>query len=251
MNIWEQFVDVLSDALRVFADALGFLGDHRWAAAIVLFTVAIQLLLLPLSIKQIRGMQAMQRLSPELKRLQQKYRQDRQRLMQETQALYQREGINPLAGCLPMIPQMPVLFAMYQVINNLQHIASMPFIGLGDLKTVAYKSVGGWVLIIVYTLTSVLATRQLSGAADPRQQRMQQVLPLVFVVFLIRFPTALLLYWTTQNVFRFVQQRLMLRGKAITPVDAKRGKDAKPKADKPAPVTPTPVRRNKPPRRRR
>jgi YidC/Oxa1 family membrane protein insertase len=249
MNVWNQFVDLLNDGLTGLANALGFLGGHKWAAAIVLFTIGIQIVLLPLAVKQIRGMQAMQRLSPELKRLQQKYRQDKQRLMQETQALYQREGINPLAGCLPMIPQMPVLFAMFRVIDNLDHIRYMPFLGLGDLKDVAYKSVGGWVLIVIYTVTSVLATRQLSGAADPRQQRMQQVLPLVFVVFLIRFPTALLLYWTTQNAFRFIQQRIMLRNKTIPAPPEKGGQT---KGSKPA-TTPAaaPVRRTKPPRRRR
>ncbi len=212
MNIWNQFVDYFRTALSSIADFYSFLGGHRWAAAIITLTIIVRTLLLPLAIKQIRSMREQQRLAPEIARLRQKHRNDRAKLGQETMALYQREGVNPYAACLPMVAQMPVLFAMYGALNGLGKTAgAMPFLGLGDLKTKVGQSVAGWLLVVIMTGASFLSTRMLNVGATDSQRRLQLIMPLFFVFIFINYPAALMLYWTTQTVYQYVQQLIMTR----------------------------------------
>jgi YidC/Oxa1 family membrane protein insertase len=209
---WNQFVDFLRTILTAIADSMAFLGGHRWAAAIVVLTLGIRTLLLPLAIKQIRSMRETQRLQPEVQRLRQKYAKDRQRQMQELQALYQREGVNPYASCLPMIMQAPILFAMFYVIRDLKETAgAMPFLGLGDLSVNSSKSVAGWLLIIIMTAAQFIQTRQLNPGQTDQQRRMQMLMPLMFVFFFFTVPAALVLYYTTQTLYQLVQQLIMTR----------------------------------------
>jgi YidC/Oxa1 family membrane protein insertase len=199
----------------VLADAFSFLGSHRWAAAIVVLTLIVRTLLLPLAVKQIRSMRDTQRLQPELQRLRQKHRDDRQKMTQETMELFRREGVNPYASCLPMIAQMPVFIAMYRVISSFaKHppAGGMPFLGLGDLTKPAIQSVAGVLLLALMTLAQLLSTRQLNPGQTDQQRRMQLMLPFVFVFLFLRFPAALVLYWATQSAYQLVQQMIMTRG---------------------------------------
>lgn len=239
--VWERFVDFFRTAIETFAGAYSFLGDHRWTLAIITLTLIVRTLLLPVAIKQIRSMREQQRLQPEIQRIRQKHRNDRQKQMEEMQALFQREGVNPYAACLPMIAQAPVFMAMFYVIRDLTSVPraiarqlepiaketgqtivqlaqargivpEMPFLGLGDLSQEAYRSVGGVVLLAVMTATQFISTRQLNVGGTDQQRRVQQLLPFFFVFIMYRFPTALVLYWATQNIYQFVQQMIMLRG---------------------------------------
>jgi YidC/Oxa1 family membrane protein insertase len=270
LNIFTQFVDYFADALKAIANFYNFLGGHKWAAAIITMTIIVRTLLLPLAIKQIKSMREQQRLQPEIQRLRQKYRSDRQAMNQELMALYQREGVNPMAACLPMFLQFPVLIAMYgalrrftaipidelkkigsyasehhltlveaakklkikapmdkleqigeyaskhheSVLRAAQHlhiVERMPFLGLGDLSNQAASSIAGWLLIVLMTVISFLSTLQFNMGQTEQQKRMQLLMPLFFVVLFIRYPAALLLYWTTQQLYQFVQQTLMTR----------------------------------------
>lgn len=214
MNIWEQFRGYFADGLQALADAFSFLGTHKWAAAIVALTLIVRTLLLPLAVKQIRSMRETQRLQPELQRLRQKHRNDRQKMTQETMELFKREGVNPYASCLPMIAQMPVFFAMYQVISEFaKHPppGGMPFLGLGDLTNKASGSAAGIILLAVMTGAQLLSTRQLNPGQTDQQRRMQMLLPLVFIFLFLNFPTALVLYWSTQSLYQLVQQIIMTR----------------------------------------
>ncbi|HYZ91287.1 MAG TPA: YidC/Oxa1 family membrane protein insertase [Actinomycetota bacterium] len=211
MNIWDQFRGYFADGLRALADAFSFLGSHRWAAAVVALTLIVRTLVLPLAIKQIRSMRETQRLQPELQRLRQKYRDDRQKMTQETMELFKREGVNPYASCLPMVAQMPIFFAMFYTIRDELPKVAMPFLGLGDLKTKASGSAAGIVLLAIMTLAQLISTRQLNPGQTDQQRRMQMFLPLLFIVFMINFPTALVLYWATQSTYQLVQQIIMTR----------------------------------------
>jgi YidC/Oxa1 family membrane protein insertase len=212
VSIWNDFVGYFKEGLQALANVYGFLGTHRWAAAIVTLTLIVRTLLLPLAIKQIRSMRETQRLQPELQRLRQKYRNDRQKLTQETMELFKREGVNPYASCLPMIAQMPVFMAMFYTIRDLRPPGGMPFLGLGDLRTRAISSAAGILLIALMTLAQLISTRQLNPGQTDQQRRMQMMLPFVFVIFMINFPSALVLYWATQNTYQLVQQIVMMRG---------------------------------------
>jgi YidC/Oxa1 family membrane protein insertase len=240
-SVWGSFVDFFATVLRELADFFSFLGGHRWAAAIIVVTIVMRTLLLPLAIKQIRSMREMLRLAPEMQRIKQKYRSDRQKMTQETMALYQREGVNPYASCLPMVAQFPVLIAFYQALQSRilklpaelakqvkdkkldgavalalaqanGSIPHMPFLGLGDLARPASKTIAGWLLIVIMTAAQLITTRQLNPGQDERQKRMQMLMPFMFIIFFINFPAALVLYWTTQNVYQLVQQMIMTRG---------------------------------------
>jgi YidC/Oxa1 family membrane protein insertase len=270
VKIATEFTNYFADGLKALANFFSFLGGHQWAVAIIALTLIVRTLLLPLAIKQIRSMREMQRLQPELNRLKQKYRNDRNALNQETMALYQREGINPLASCLPMFAQFPILFAMYAALrrftpialddlrklsdyvakhdvsaakavqtlkirmdaHKLQTIVSyaqkhhetlynaalhthvvvkMPFLGLGDLSNHAISTPAGWILIVLMSALSFLSTLQFNMGQTDQQKRMQLLMPLFFVVLFLRYPVALLLYWTTQQAYQFVQQTIMTR----------------------------------------
>ncbi len=240
MNIWHQFVGYFATGLSKIADFYSFAGGHRWALAIITITIIVRTLLLPIAVRQIKSMREQQRLQPEVARLRQKYRSDRQKMTQEMMALYQREGVNPYAACLPMIAQMPVFIGMYQALRNLTTVTKamakqvnpsgklgtvavlnaaqarglvpeMPFIGLGDLAHPANTSVAGWLLIAWMTIAQLLSTRQLNPGQTDQQRRLQMLMPLVFVLLFLRFPAALVLYWATQSTYQLVQQMVMTR----------------------------------------
>ena len=271
MKIATEFVNYFADGLKALANAFSFLGGHQWAAAIIALTLIVRTLLLPLAIKQIKSMREQQRLQPEINRLRQKYKGDRNAMNQEMMALYQREGVNPMAACLPMFAQFPILFAMYAALrrftpialsdlktlsayaakhhglslakaaqnlkirvdaHKLQTIASyasrhhesvynaaihshvfvrMPFLGLGDLSNHAASNPAGWLLIVLMSVLSFLSTLQFNMGQTEQQKRMQLLMPLFFVVLFLRYPVALLLYWTVQQAYQFVQQTVMTR----------------------------------------
>lgn len=242
-QIWHDFAGFFTTVLQKLAEVFAFLGDHRWAAAIVVMTLIVRTLLLPIAVKQIKSMRDQQRLLPEVTRIRQKYKNDRQKMTEEMMELYRREGVNPYAACLPLIAQSPVFIVMFRVIRDLTSvkksvatkllpqakalhitveelarrqglIPKMSFLGLGDLAKPAYTTPAGWLLLIIMTATQWWSTRQLSpaGAGTDQQQRMQQLMPFFFVFIMFRFPSALVLYWTTTTIYQFVQQNVMLRG---------------------------------------
>src|SRR5438105_2649267 len=118
---WQALLNGLGWVLSHIYD-----GVHNYGAAIILLTLGIRLILLPLGLKQIRSMQAMQAIQPQIKQLQQKYKGNKQKLNEEMMRLYKERGVNPLAGCLPMVLQIPVLIALYSVLRFPQHPSHLP-----------------------------------------------------------------------------------------------------------------------------
>src|SRR3989442_14187527 len=141
LQIWHDFTHFFTWALQHLADVFGFLGDHRWAAAIIVLTVAVRTLLLPVAIKQIRSMRDTQRLAPEMARLRQKYKNDRQKMTEEVMELYRREGVNPYASRLPLAAQMPVFIAMFRVIRDLTAVSKGTAARLAPLAKAKHISV--------------------------------------------------------------------------------------------------------------
>ncbi len=214
MNPWDQFVNIFEVTLRALTQVFASFGGHKWAAAIIALTLIVRTLLLPLVVKQIRTSQKMQRLKPEMDRLQQKFGKDRARMAQEQQELFRRENVSP-AGCLgPMIAQAPVMTAMYYAIRNLSDsVKEMPFLGLGSLTDNAGASAAGWLLLAIMTVAQIVTTKQLSTGQDAQQQRMMiYMMPLFFLFIMVRLPAGLVLYWATSQVYQLVQQVIMLRG---------------------------------------
>jgi YidC/Oxa1 family membrane protein insertase len=120
MNIWQAFIGVIATALTTFANLIDGMGiPYSWGFAIILFTLVIKLLTMPLTLQQLRASKAMQALQPEIQKLQKKYKGDREKMSQAQMELYKEAGVNPLGGCLPMLVQLPIWFALYRALFQL------------------------------------------------------------------------------------------------------------------------------------
>jgi YidC/Oxa1 family membrane protein insertase len=188
-------------------------ANYGWA--IILLTFAIRILLFPLNHKSIVSMEKMQRVQPKAQAIQQKWRpklRDKQgrpdreaqaKMNQEIMALYQAEGINPAAGCLPLLLQMPVLFAFYSLLGSAFELRGAPWFGW--IQDLSIKD-PYYVLPLVMGATMVIQQRLTPTAADPVQRWMMTAMPVVFTVFFLGFPSGLVLYWLTNNVLAIAQQ---------------------------------------------
>lgn len=205
INLIEDFAN---EVLKFFHDNLGF----SWGAAIIGLTIVIRLLILPLTFKQVVSMQQLQALQPEIKRLQERYKEDKQRMNQEMMAFYQEHKVNPLSSCFPLLLQLPFFIALFQLLRSpafKEEIgAPEPFLFISDL---ASKATGGTlvVLIILYIGTQLGASAVTAISADKTQRYIMFGLPFVFTLFIINFETGLIVYWITTNVWTVGQQLLV------------------------------------------
>jgi YidC/Oxa1 family membrane protein insertase len=205
--------------------------------AIILLTITVMLLLFPLTAKSSRSMLAMQRLQPEIKKLQAKHRGDRQKLNEEMMKLYQENKVNPLGGCLPLVVQFPVFIALFHVLRSTAStvpegsalykaiIAAEPngltFLGM-DLSLKATDNHGDlltalpyYLLVGAVFLTGFLQSRQsqrnMPPGSNPQMQMITKVLPIAFGAFSLFFPAGLVLYFLVSNLWRLGQQELIMR----------------------------------------
>nr|WP_225983635.1 MULTISPECIES: YidC family membrane integrase SpoIIIJ [Bacillaceae] len=202
-GIWNQyFVYPLSWLIIKMAELLG----NKYGISIILVTILVRLLILPLMIKQIKSTKAMQAIQPEMNRLKEKYSskdaETQQKLQQETMALFQKHGVNPLAGCLPIFVQMPILIAFYHAIMRTTEIANHSFLwfDLGDKDPY-------FILPLIAGATTFIQQKiSMVGQDDnPTMQMMLYIMPIMIIVFAINFPAALSLYWVVGNIFSIAQ----------------------------------------------
>jgi len=197
--------NVLDDALRTFFD-----WGIPWGWGIILLTVIVRLLLLPLTYKQVTSMLHMQQYQPQIKELNEKYKDDPQRKQQELMKFFKTHGINPLASCFPLLLQMPFFIAMFYALRETSLQVEMnatdpSFFFISNLT----KDPAGAelvVLLILYVGSQLGSTLvSLSTATDQMQRRLMLALPFIFVPFIIHFPAGLILYWITTNFWTLGQ----------------------------------------------
>ncbi len=194
-HLGQIFVYPLTVALDAFNELIGSYG-----LSILVVTVIIRLLLLPLTIKQMKSSKAMQALQPELKRLQEKYRNNQQKLQEETMKLFQKHNVNPMSGCLPLLIQLPVLIAFYQSIMRNQHIAESDFLWM------QLGQPDPWIVLpALAALTTYLQSIATGMGDNPQTRVMLFVMPVMIFVLAYQFPAALSLYWVYSNLFSMVQ----------------------------------------------
>jgi YidC/Oxa1 family membrane protein insertase len=229
----DAFRDALYVVLNFFQNLTEpVLGGQSYWFSIVLLTVAVRIILIPLTVKQVRSTRVMQELQPELKKLQAKYKNDKQKLQEELMKLYRERGFNPMAGCWPLAAQLPFFWALYRVIyssriNGKPNILnSQTFFGvpLAD----RWSALAGWgeklgsaagltilFLVIAMAVTTYISQRQLmarqSGDVNQQQQMLLRIMPLMFIVFAVNVPLAVVLYWVTTNLWSMGQQWVLLR----------------------------------------
>jgi YidC/Oxa1 family membrane protein insertase len=207
LDLWWRYVDGIEWLLVRLTEFTGSGG-----LAIILFTIALKTLLLPLTVKSIRSTAAMQELQPKVKELQKKYAKDRPTLNQELMRLYSEYEINPAAGCLPLLIQIPIFFGLFYAVRDLSQTAG-DFLWLSDLA----KPDPLYILpvtagIFQFIQTMMMRPREGFKSLDPQQQMMQNMMmfmPIMVVLFGINFASGAVLYWATQSVYSVVQQWLI------------------------------------------
>lgn len=198
---------------------LNFLHSYtgNWGWAIILLTLIVRIILFPLSYKGMVSMQKLKEVAPKMKELQAKYKDDPQKLQAQMMQLYKKHGANPMGGCLPLILQIPVFFAIYRVLYNAVELKSTGWIlWIHDLSVMDPYFVLPILMGISMYMHQVLTPNTI---ADPTQAKIFKLLPVVFTLFLITFPAGLVLYWTVNNIFSIIQQliinKMMEKKKAL------------------------------------
>lgn len=202
-GFWNEYIVFpLSKTLLYFAD----LTNGSFGLAIVIVTIIIRVLLLPLNVKQLKSSKAMQEIQPELKELREKYSskdaQTQQKLQQETMQLFQKNGVNPLAGCLPIIVQMPILIGFYHAIMRTSEIQTHSFLWMELGQSDPF-------LAILTAATTFLQQKLMmaggAAAQNPQMQMMIYIMPLMIGTFAFFFPSALAIYWIVGNIVMILQ----------------------------------------------
>jgi YidC/Oxa1 family membrane protein insertase len=214
--------DVLREVLEFFHISIGL----PWAWSIVALTVAVRMLLVPLTIRQIHSMQRLQRYAPQMKEIQRKYKGDRQRLNEELMRFYRENQINPASSCLPILAQLPIFIALFYVLRDfakshpggdLSWLAIVP-----DITQNASDHWSGFLLLGIYAVSQVSSSYFMSTTMDRTQRILLLVLPILFLPVVINFPAGLVLYWMTTNLWTVGQGLITRRLVPKTPAPAPR-----------------------------
>ncbi len=238
-NIIQPLIDAVDWILLRFHDNVGL----SWGLSIIALTIVVRAALIPLTLKQFKSMQRLQQLQPQIKAIQAKYKDDKQRQNQEMMKFYQENKVNPLGSCLPLVFQLPVFLALFYMLRtdlkrdicgqyfpqfvethpaqthgktitdftcDQIHSGSAQFGFIPDLTGKATGAVLV-VLIVLYVGSQIASTLLMSATADKNQRRLFLALPLFFVIFIINFPAGLIVYWITTNCWTIAQQYIVKR----------------------------------------
>ncbi len=250
-NVFQPLINVFQWIIEFFHNDVGL----SWGLSIVILTVCVRLVLVPLTVKQMQSMRRMQSHQPELKAIQQKYKDDKQLQQQEMMKFYRENNVNPMASCLPMALQFPVFIALYYMLrqslrddvchkvqiaaqtkyaaahhislaaahtytvacSSLGHYPSASFLFIKDI-TATPTGVTLIALLVLYAGTTMASTLLMSQPGMQGSQKWMMVLmPLVFVFFIVRFPAGLMVYWITTNLWTMGQGLFLRRGATAPP----------------------------------
>ncbi len=180
----------------------------NYGIAIILLTIAVRMILTPLTLSQTRSMAKMQKMQPELKEIQKRFKDDKARMQQETMGFYKKNNVNPLAGCLPLILQMPVFFALFRVLREpTERVTDLVAGNYGFLWLNLQERDPFFLLVILMVATMFLSMKMTT--TDPKQSAIMYMMPVVFGFISYRFESGILLYWVTTNVWSIGQQMLV------------------------------------------
>ncbi|TMK74471.1 MAG: membrane protein insertase YidC [Actinobacteria bacterium] len=202
-----------------------FVGNY--GVAIILITILSKVLFYPLTLKSMRSMKAMQVLQPQINALRSKYKSDPQRLQRETLELYRKYKVNPMGGCLPMIAQVPIFYALYLALSVSVELQNAPFLCFGrlfgiDLWVCDLASHDPtYVLTVLMGVSMFFQQKMTPMTGDPRQAKMMLIMPFIFTFMFLNLPSGLVLYWFVSNVLQILQQKLMDRSASAAAREAK------------------------------
>ncbi len=209
--------DIIAKPLLWFMDYI-YKYVHNYGVAIIIVTVVIKILFWPLTHKSYESMKTMKKLQPKMAAIREKYKNDREKLNQELMNLYRTYKVNPVGGCLPMVLQIPVFFALYRMLYGAIELRHAPFcLWINDLSApdrlyIGFKIpyLGGLpVLTILMGVSMFIQQKMTPTGGDPRQEKMMLMMPVIFTVFFVNFPSGLVLYWLVNNILSIGQQYII------------------------------------------
>jgi YidC/Oxa1 family membrane protein insertase len=220
LKFGQRLEDSLDLTLEVIAAPLlallrwfhGYVGN--FGVAIILLTVVVRVVLFPLTYRGMVSMKRMQKLQPRMTALREKFKNDKERMNREVMELYRRHKVNPLGGCLPIVVQIPIFFALYSALISAIELRHAPF-GLWIQDLSAHD--GLYLLPLVMGGTMFFQQRMTPSSMDPTQAKIMMWMPVVFTVFMLSFPSGLMVYWSTSNLLSITQQAIINRVKVPEP----------------------------------
>ncbi len=210
MGIFDMFIGWLEQILELFFQLSSTLGFESYGIAIILMTVVIKMILYPLTIKQVKSMKAMQDIQPEMKRLQEKHKKNPEMLQKEMARIYKDAGVNPLAGCLPLIAQMPILMGMFYALQNFKYAGDPSFLWLANLSLPDPY----YILPVLSALTTFIQQKQTTTEMNQQMKMMMIFMPIFIGWISLTFPAGLVIYWVISNITQIFQQWWMYRGES-------------------------------------
>ena len=242
-------LDPIERPLTALLEWLHTSGGLTWAWSIVALTILVRIVLLPLTVRQIHSMQSMQAHMPEMKALQQRYKNDKQKRNEELMKFYRENNINPAASCLPILFQNPVFISLFFVLRDFKDevfekyeargetVADLDWLNIvPDITAAANSHWSGYLLLALYAVSQTLSTLLMSQTMDKTQRTLLLILPIAFLFVVLNFPSGLVLYWVTTNLWTvgqgLITRRLMPR-KTTEPVKRTSRTPPKERAEEP------------------
>ena len=187
-----------------------FVGN--WGVSIVLLTILVRALVLPFNLASYKSMKKMQKIQPQMKAIRERYKDDPQTMQKETMALMKTEKANPIGGCLPMLLQMPIFFALFRTLGQSIDLYQAPFmLWITDLSL----KDPFYVLPVLLGITMFVQQKITPTAVDPQQQKIMQFMPIIFSFMMVSLPSGLTLYTFVSTLFGIIQQRIFTRDRTI------------------------------------
>ena len=204
------FFDIIAKPLLISLNWIEkYVGSY--GLAIIILTFIIKILLYPLTLKSFKSMKELQKVQPLMKEIQQKYKDDKQKLNQALMKLYQEHKINPMGGCLPMLLQIPILFALYKVFLASIELRHTPFHIWGTWLPDLSAKDPYYITPILMGLSWFVQQKMTPAPGDPMQQKIMMFMPIVFTVMFLNFPSGLVIYWLVSNILSILQQAYINR----------------------------------------
>lgn len=211
---FDYLVELMKSALTFFYNITVKAGVPNYGLAIILLTIVIKMMLYPLTVKQVKSMKAMQDIAPKMKALQEKYKDNKEKLQREMAQLYKDAGVNPLAGCLPLIIQMPFFIAIFFAIREYTYASDPSFLWIKNLaQGTSFQDPSDpyFILPFLAAATTYISTKQTTTDQSQQNKMMLMFMPLFIGWITVTFPAGLGLYWVVSNIIQIIQQWWLYR----------------------------------------
>jgi len=204
------FFDIIAKPLLISLNWLNqYVKSYGWS--IIILTIIVKLILYPLTFTSFKSMKGMQKVQPLMKELQTKYKDDKAKMNQELMKLYKEHKINPMGGCLPMLLQIPILFALYRMVMSAIELRHTPFYIVGTWLPDLSAKDPYYITPILMGISWFIQQKMTPTTGDPTQQKMMLFMPIVFTILFLNFPSGLVIYWLISNVLSVIQQAYINR----------------------------------------